>query len=426
MSQLAIFGGAPEVKGPLAPFYTVGPRERGLVDEVLAHGPLSGFYGSWGKEFWGGPMVRRLEDLWKQTFRCRHAVTVNSNTSGLIAAMGAVGIGPGDEVIVPPYTMSASAVAPLFYGGIPVFVDVEDKTFTLDVAQVEKAITPRTKAIMAVNLFGHPAKLRELRSLADRRGLRLVEDNAQGPLAMEFDRPAGTIGHIGVFSLNVHKHVQSGEGGVCVTDDDDLALRLQAIRNHAENVTADLGFADISNLVGFNFRLGEISAAVAIGQIERGGAIVGERTRIAESLTAAVRGLPGIVPPTVREGCRHVYYLWCPRLVAEEIGVPRASLIKALAAEGVPLGGGYVPPLYRLPLFKRGIAIGREGWPFSITGRTYPDHLCPTVERLHERELAVYEVCAFSPTPEQLAQMGAAFAKVWEHRGALANLEAAA
>jgi len=412
MSRLAILGGEPEVKGALASFNTIGVRERALVDEVLEKGPLSGFYGSWSKEFWGGPMVRRLEETWKRTFLCRHAVSVNSNTSGLIAAMGAIGVGPGDEVIVPPYTMSATVVAPLFYGGNPTLV--------------EKAIGPRTKAILAVNLFGQPARLAQLRALADRYGIRLVEDNAQAPLATEHGRFAGTIGHIGVFSLNVHKHVQSGEGGICTTDDDELALRLQAIRNHGENVAEEIGLADISNLVGFNFRLSELSAAVAIAQIERGQAIVEERVKIAESLTTAVRGLPGIAAPAVREGCRHVYYLWCPRIDATAAGVSRAILLKALVAEGVPLGAGYVPPLYRLPLFRRGIAIGSGGWPFSITGRTYPDGLCPVTERLYERELVTYEVCAYAPTEQQLAQMGAAFAKVWEHRGELAHIEKAA
>lgn len=423
MSRLAILGGEPEVKGPLAPFNTIGARERALVEEVLEKGPLSGFYGSWGKEFWGGPMVRRLEEDWQETFGCRHAVSMNSNTSGLIAAMGAVGIGPGDEVIVPPYTMSATAVAPLFYGGTPVFVDIEDQTFTLDPALVAEAIGPRTKAIIAVNLFGQPARLAELRALADERGLHLVEDNAQAPLASEDGRFTGTIGHIGVFSLNVHKHVQSGEGGVCVTDDDELALRLQAIRNHGENAAGEIGLADISNLVGFNFRLSELSAAVAICQIERGEAIVAERAAVAESLTEAVQGLPGIVAPVVREGCRHVYYLWCPRIDAAATGISRTDLLKALAAEGVPLGAGYVAPLYRLPVFRRGIAIGRDGWPFSITGRTYGDGLCPVTERLYERELAGYEVCAHAPSPAQLQQMGAAFAKVWEHRGELAGLD---
>src|SRR5262249_8722448 len=158
-----------------------------------------------------------------------------SATSGLVAAMGAVGIEPGDEVIVPPTTMSATAVAPLAYGGKPGFADIEPETFGPDPAAVRAPITPRTKAIVSANLIGHPARLAELAAIAREHGLYLVEDNAQGPLAAEHGRYAGTVGDIGVFSLNYHKHIHTGEGGVCVTNDDELALRLQLIRNHGEN-----------------------------------------------------------------------------------------------------------------------------------------------------------------------------------------------
>src|SRR5262249_5209652 len=157
--------------------------------------------------------------------------SINSATSGLMAAMGAAGISPGDEVIMPPFTMSATAMAPLTYGGIPVFVDIEPDTFCLDLDAVRAAIGARTRAVLAVNLFGHPARLHELRALCDEHGLKLIEDNAQAMLAEEHGRYAGTIGHIGVFSLNYHKHIHSGEGGICTTDDERLARRLQQIRN---------------------------------------------------------------------------------------------------------------------------------------------------------------------------------------------------
>jgi len=209
----------------------------------------------------------------------KHTVSMNSATSGLFAAMGAVGIGPGDEVIVPPYTMSATAMAPLIYGGIPVFADIEEKTFGLDPAAVRKAVTPRTKAIIAVNLFGHPARLDELLEIAKERHLFLVEDNAQGPLAEDQGRYAGTLGHIGVFSLNYHKHIHTGEGGMCVTQDDDLALRLQLIRNHGENAVGPLETSDLTNLIGFNFRMTEIQAAIGIEQLKSIDEHVGRRER---------------------------------------------------------------------------------------------------------------------------------------------------
>ena len=198
MSQLALLGGKPVIDGPLPRYRSVGEGEKRAVIRVIEDDCLSGFYGNWCDEFFGGPRVREFEEKWARRFGVRHAVSVNSATSGLMAAMGAVGVQPGDEVIVPPYTMSATAVAPLLYGGIPVFADIEAETFCLDVGQVRALIGPRTKAILAVNLFGHPARLAELRRLADERGIYLVEDNAQGPLASEDGRFAGTVGHIGV------------------------------------------------------------------------------------------------------------------------------------------------------------------------------------------------------------------------------------
>ncbi|RPG38427.1 MAG: DegT/DnrJ/EryC1/StrS family aminotransferase, partial [Muricauda sp. TMED12] len=213
ISDLALLGGQPMLDQALAPFNTIGEAERRAVEAVLDTGVLSGFVGAPGPDFNGGPAVRELEARWCDRFNCTHAVSVNSATSGLYAAIAAAGVGPGDEVIVPPYTMSATCIAPLVYGGIPVFVDIERDHFCLDPDLVEAAITPKTRAILTVNLFGHPAALGRLRQIADKHGLILIEDNAQAPLAKENGRFTGTIGHIGVFSLNRHKHIQTGEGG---------------------------------------------------------------------------------------------------------------------------------------------------------------------------------------------------------------------
>ena len=394
MTELAILGGTPVLASPLPPERSVGAPELDAVRRVIESGSLSGFYGSWGPQFLGGTFVREFEAAWAARFGVPHAVSVNSATSGLYAALGALGASPGDEIIVPPYTMSATVMAPLVYGAIPVFVDIDQDTFCLDVEAVRAAITPRTTGILAVNLFGHPAPLGELRTLAREHGLWLVEDNAQGPLASENGTYAGTVGDIGVFSLNYHKHIHCGEGGVCVTRDPELALRLQAIRNHAENIVAEAPIADPTNMVGFNYRLTELSAAVALAQLARAEEAVMRRQRVAERLSEGVRGLEGLIPPLVREGCRHVYYLWALRVDEEALGVSREAFSRALAAEGFPHFVGYVRPLYMLPTFQRRIAIGRDGWPFTLTKRQYHPGLCPVAERMHERELIGFEPCA--------------------------------
>jgi perosamine synthetase len=415
-SKLAVHGGSPAVARPLPPDSTIGEAEFEAVRRVFQRGSLSGFYGSWGDEFLGGTEVKDFEKAWGERFAVPHVVSVNSNTSGLFAAMGALGISPGDEVIVPPYTMSATVMAPLIYGGIPVFVDIEPDTFCLDVEKVAAAITPRTKAIIAVNLFGHPARLRELAALARSRGIALVEDNAQGPLATEDGAYAGTVGDIGVFSLNYHKHIHTGEGGMCATRDASLALRLQSIRNHAENIVAPAPIPDPVNMVGYNYRMTEMSAAVGIAQLAKIEAEVSRRQRLAEGLSAGLAGLEGVTPPVVRPGCRHVYYVWSARLDEARLGVSREKFSAALAAEGFPHFVGYVRPLYMLPVFQRRLAIGRDGWPFTLTDRQYTKGMCPVAERMHERELLCFETCAYRIDDGLLADLVAAFRKVHANR----------
>ena len=185
--------------------------------------------------------MREFERFCEAHFGVRHAVTVNSWTSGLIAAVGAVGLEPGDEVVVSPWTMCASATAIVHWNGIPVFADIEPDMFCLDPRSVEACITPRTRAIMAVDIFGQSADMTALRAVAARHGLKLISDTAQAPGALNGARWAGTLADVGGFSLNYHKHIHTGEGGVLVTDDDTLAERLQLIRNHAEAVVAGPG-----------------------------------------------------------------------------------------------------------------------------------------------------------------------------------------
>jgi perosamine synthetase len=418
LSVLAIRGGRPVLPEPLRPYRSMGAREAEAVRRTVESGCLSGFYGSWGDQFLGGPLIREFEAAWSARFSVAHTVSMNSATSGLFAAVGAVGAKPGDEVIVPPYTMSATAMAPLVYGATPVFADIEPDTFCIDPASVRKCLTPRTRAIIAVNLFGHPARLRELRALADERGIALIEDNAQSPFATEHGRPAGTIGHIGVFSLNYHKHIHTGEGGMCVTDDDVLAQRLQLIRNHGENVVEPLGLTDTTNLVGFNYRMTELSAAVGLEQLARADEHMNRRIHVAEHLTAAVSGLAGITPPVIRAGCTHVYYQWAVRLDAADLGLSRKRFSAALEAEGFPHGLGYVRPLYMLPLFQRDPADSGFA-AAALRGGSFAAGICPVAERMHGSELLLFDACMYDVDAATAERLTEAIVKVHEHRAEL-------
>lgn len=430
MTALAIHGGTPVRTKPFPAHVTVGEEEKQALSAVIDSGCLSKYLGVWHEQFLGGEQVRALEAEWAAHFGARHAVAVNSCTSGLICAVGAAGVGPGDEVIVTPYTMSATATAILVWGGIPVFADVEPEYFCLAPQSVAQKITPRTRAIMAVDLFGQPMDAPALRALADRHGLTLIEDTAQAPGATLGGRFAGTLGHIGVFSLNYHKHIHCGEGGVIVTDDERLAGRCQLIRNHAEAVVEAKGELDLRNMVGFNFRMTELEAAVARCQLRKLDGLLKRRLANVRLFEEHVARIPAIIPPQVRPGASHAYYVHACRFDEAAAGVTRSAFINAVRAElphhelrqaeGVKLGSGYVRPLYLQPLFQKRIAFGARGYPFTLGAPDYAKGLCPVCERLHGRELFTHEFMLPGMAEADIEDVGRAFEKVWALRHELA------
>lgn len=428
MSGLAINGGTP-VRTKLFPAYnSIGAEEKEAALRVLDSGRLSQFIGAWHEDFLGGPEVRQFEQEWATRFGATHAVTVNSATSGLYAAVGACGLGPGDEVIVSPYTMSASAVTPVIYGAVPVFADIDEETFCITPESIAARLTRRTKAVIVVHLFGHPADMDGIMAVARDHGLAVIEDCAQAPLAEYKGRRVGTIGDLGVFSLNYNKHVHTGEGGVVVTNDPMLAERLQLIRNHGEEVVEGKATTDITNIYGFNYRLTELQAAIGRTQLAKLPALVEARVERAAWLANRLSALPGIVPPVVKPGCTHSYCVMASRFEAETVGVDRDRFIQAVKAE-IPsavgrettpiLGAGYVRPLYLQPLYQRRAARCAFNCPRYDGHVSYQRGLCPVAERMHYRELFTNEYMRPSMSKDDLEDVARAFEKVYEHRDEL-------
>jgi len=421
--KLALLGGPKAIQTTFKRYNPIGAEEAEAAKQVIESGVLSQFLGTWHEDFYGGPKVREFERACAAYFGVKHAVTVNSATSGLIAAVGAIGIEPGDEIIVSPWTMCASATAILHWNAIPVFADIEPETFNLDPKSVEANITPYTKAIMAVDIFGHSADMDTLMAIADKHGLKVISDAAQAPGVFYKDKYAGTLAHVGSYSLNYHKHIHTGEGGILVTDDDEICERLQLIRNHAEAVVGGKGVANLANMIGYNFRLGEIECAIGIEQLKKLSCFVASRQHAAERLSAGLNGLEGLRAPVVRPDCTHAYYVYPMVLDITKLGVPRARIVGALQAEGVTGLGSSYANLHLLPMYQQKMAYGSKGFPWTsdICHRdvSYQRGICPVAEELNDRSYLGFAMCMHELSNEDVDLMVSAFRKVWANLAAL-------
>ncbi len=415
----AILGGTKAFPELLAQVHNIGEEEVEAASRVLRQGPLSGFYGFWSDKFLGGPEVRNFEDKFAKRFGIKHAVTFNSATTALHGAMIALEIGPGDEVIVAPYSMAASATCVVNSGGVPIFADIDDKTFCMDPESIKSKISKYTKAIVVVNLYGQAAPLDEILAIAREHNIKVVEDNAQSPDAMYKGRKVGTIADIGVWSLNVNKAMQTGEGGILTTNDDRYALRAQLARNHGESVVDDIpGFE--GPMFGSNYRMTELEAAIAAVQLDKLEVINAHKIMLAEYLTSKIKDIPGIVVPHIPPENTHVYFIYPIKIDEEKLGMSRDLFHKALVAEGAPLGRGYVKPIYHLKQFQERRAYNNTHFPFEFPGyEGKPDYSkgsCPTVERMYDKELIVTQICQYPRSKEVIDQLVSAIQKVLAHK----------
>jgi len=420
----ALLGGTPLLPKPLPPTNTMGQEEIDAVTRVLKSGILSGFIAVAGPAHLGGPEGLALEQWFKNKFGVKHAIAVNSATTALQTALTAAGIGAGDEVIVPPYTMCATATAALCCNAIPVFADIDPATFNMDPVDVRRKITSRTKAIIVVNLFGQPAALDEFRKLADERKIVFIEDNAQSPGARFDNRWAGTIGDIGVFSLNQNKTVHCGEGGVIVTNDDRVAHRCQLVRNHGEVIMDSLMSANAQEryepLVGNNFRLPEPLAAIAHEQMKKLDTLTRPRVELAQYLAEQLKQFDFLTPPAMHPQATHVYFLYPMKFDAAKAGMSRATFVKALQAENLPIAAGYVKPIYQYPIYQQ--QAHKCAGPFAYAKPDYPQGLCPVVEKLYAEELITTNICRYPHTKEHVDLFISGIKKVLAAKGELPKI----
>ncbi len=304
------------------PVYT--PLLNGREEKYVLDAVRSGWISSLGR------YVNRFEEDFARFCGVRNAVSVSNGTVALHLALHALGIGPGDEVIVPSLTFVATANAVHYTGATPVFADVDATTWCIDPADVARRTTPRTRAIMPVHLYGHPAPMDELRALAEEHDLLIVEDAAEGHGAQIGERMAGSLGDIAAFSFYANKIVTTGEGGMLTTDDDALAARCRMLRDHAMPPQRRYWHDE----VGFNYRMTNLQAAVGVAQMERIASLIARKRAIAARYIERLSGLPGLTLPAERPGCTSVYWM-VSLLVEPPFPLTRDALILALREQGI-------------------------------------------------------------------------------------------
>jgi perosamine synthetase len=332
-NEPALLGGTPVRRTPFPGWPVADAREEEALTAVVRGG-------KWNRS----QNVAAFEEKYAALTGARHCLATANGTSALITSLAALGIGPGDEVIVPPYTFVATINAVLLLHALPVFVDTDVETFQIDARKIEQAVTSDTRVVMPVHLGGSAADLDTILEVAKRRGLIVVEDACQAHLAEWRNRKVGTYGRTGCFSFQASKNLNSGEGGAILTGDEAVVEACYRFHNNSRgrrNTGADFSYRS----TGANLRMTEFQGALLVAQMTRLEVQSRTREENARYLTSLLEQIPGVTPARLYDGCtRNAYHLYMFRYDAGRFaGLPRAAFLKALGAEGIPASAGYSP-----------------------------------------------------------------------------------
>ncbi|HOW71187.1 MAG TPA: DegT/DnrJ/EryC1/StrS family aminotransferase [Phycisphaerae bacterium] len=417
--KLAIAGGTPVLtRGDFKNWPVITDDDRRYINEVLDSGIVAGAT---------APQVVALQTEWAKFVGARYCLTTASGTAALHMALAAVGVGPGDEVIVPAYTFLASASCIMHQMAIPVFVDIEPNTCTIDPAKIEAVITERTKAIIPVHIQGCPAAMDPILETAGKHDLRVIEDACQAHGALYRGRRCGTMGIAGAFSLNNLKNLCGGEGGLFVTDDEDILKKGDLVRYFGDECDeATLRQKYNSSILGYMYRNQELPAALARGQLRHLEEHNDTRIRNAEYLNRELGNIPGVVPPRCPPDCRHVYWLYALRFDPHAAGIEapprrfRMAIEKSLFKEGVLVGQWQTMPVPGQDIFQSMIGIGNR-YPWAINeakGITYryDPNAYPVAQMFCDSYTIVHSI--HPPNGRELnRKVVLAFQKVFDHLG---------
>ena len=402
---LALFGGSPCRTRPFPSWPVFGQPEEARLIRVLRSG-------NWGRL--DGTEVDEFERRFAATHGCRYGIAVVNGTVSLRIALLAAGIRAEDEVIVPPYTFVSTASAVVEANAVPVFADIDLKTFNLDPKAVEAAITPRTRAIIPVHFAGQPADMDAIMAIAGGR-LTVIEDAAHAHGAIYSGRPVGSLGHMASFSFQSSKNLTAGEGGIITTNDAALAEACRSIHNCGR--VAD-GVWYEHHVIAGNYRLGEFQGALLNCQLDRLDDQTAARDGNGRYLATRLAGLPGLHPQARPPACtRHSYHLFMLRFDASAFGASRAAVIRALEAEGIPCSAGYGYPLPDQPVF-RNKAFG----PYlpNVSPRLeYDGSRCPNSELICREQCIWLGQNLFLGARADMDDIARAFEKIYDHRDSL-------
>lgn len=407
----AVLGGTPVRRKPFPAWPVADAREEDALVALVRSG-----------KWFRGEKVAAFEKAYASLTGAKHCLATANGTSALITSLAALGVGPGDEVIVPPYTFIATVNAVLLLHALPVFVDSDIDTFQIDARKVEQAITAKTRVLLPVHLGGSAADLDTLLDVARRRKITLIEDACQAHLAEWRGRKVGTYGTTGCFSFQASKNLNSGEGGAILTDDEALVEACYRFHNNSRgrrNTGSDFSYRN----TGANLRMTEFQAALLAAQMTRLEAQARTRDENAAYLTNLLKQIPGITPARMYEGCtRNAYHLYMFRYDASRFsGLPRAGFLKALGAEGVPASGGY-SPLNKEPFLEQ--ALSGRGFQaiYSKTrlGAWREQNRCPQNDRLCSEAVWLTQTMLLGPR-QDMDDIAEAMRKVQAHAGELSK-----
>ncbi len=420
MATLAICNGPKTRTKPFPKHPIIDDEEKNQVLQVLESGNISSFIAAPGENFLGGKKIKEFEEKFCKKIGSKFAIAFNSATSALHAAVVAVGVNPGEEVIVPPFTFTSTATSSLMHNAIPVFCDVKKDIYCLDPKKLQDVFSHLSKAIIPVHLFGHSCDMDEIMDFARKNNLKVIEDCAQAPGGQYRGKNLGTIGDCGIFSFQESKNIMTGEGGMLLTNDENIANIARMVRNHGEMVLPEIKERTYkSEFLGWGYRMTELEAALGVAQVSKLDYLNNERIKLATFLANEINKIDGL-SHVKYDYVKHVYYQFGFSFDKEKIGISRNLFCMALKEEGIPCSPGYVKPLYLNPLYLEKRAFAFKYYDGNVK---YEKGICPVAESLYENDVIVIQVCRAPATIVDMNDIVNAIHKILDHKEELLNYQ---